>query len=427
MRLNGNMLSSVGRGGQASEHSRSAGEEGFVLPMVIFAMVLLIAIAVATLSTSADERMAGRALRESAKAFYAAEAGLNAAISGWDQAAYDTLLATPGDSLALSWQTLDNGSSYGAVVHRVDGGSGTRLYTITVVGRGVGGLRGQRILRVILRATEGSGEFEGVGAIQGRGSLRTENNNLIDGNDTIPPWYHWGQGDQCSADRTDNPAVVWDDTSQVEQIPPADLYGNPPIAEDTTINDETFSQYGGLTWDELKSKADKVIDATSGITSPIEPSDVSGFGSACDTSDPWNWGNWNDNPDCRDYLPIIYVKGDLTLTGGSSYGQGIVLVDGGDGNTAGRLSIRNGVVFNGIILVKGCLDLDNAGRIYGTMSVDGSVEGPNCSSMAYDVHIRNAGRYYWSSCVAEYTWGQAVGGPRTARPLSSGAWSQVIN
>ncbi len=70
------------------------------------ALVLLDAIAVASMMTTGHDRMTGRALRESAKAFYAAEAGANAIIAEWDQAGYDTLLAGPGDSLDLGWREM---------------------------------------------------------------------------------------------------------------------------------------------------------------------------------------------------------------------------------------------------------------------------------------------------------------------------------
>ena len=135
---------------------RERRDEGFALPTVILVMVLVSALALASLMTTGDERAAGRALRESAKAFYAAEAGANAVISDFDALSYDTLMSVPGDSADLGWQTLENGSSYGVMLRRVDGGGGKPLYFVSVTGRGVGGLRGQRTIGVALRATTGS-------------------------------------------------------------------------------------------------------------------------------------------------------------------------------------------------------------------------------------------------------------------------------
>ncbi len=145
------MLAIGDRHRQEPKGPRSTGDAGFALPGVLLALVLLGAIAVASLMTTGRDRMTGRALRESAKAFYAAEAGANAIIAEWDQAGYDTLLAGPGDSLDLGWRTLENSLSYWAMLRRVDGGSVPRFYTISVTGRGLGSLGGQRVVGLVMR------------------------------------------------------------------------------------------------------------------------------------------------------------------------------------------------------------------------------------------------------------------------------------
>lgn len=132
---------------------RGVGTEGFALPTVLIAMLLVSAIAVTALRTSSDERMTGRAMREAAKAFYAAEAAVNVVIAAWDQSSIDSSLAIPGDSLDLGWQTLENGCSYRSVVRRVDGGSGRKMYQISATGRGAGGFRSERNLSFLLRET----------------------------------------------------------------------------------------------------------------------------------------------------------------------------------------------------------------------------------------------------------------------------------
>lgn len=133
-------------------HERSEGAVGFALPAVLLVLILLMGIMVTSIVTTGDERTAGRALRESARAFYAAEAWINATIADWDAAAYEKLLAVPGDSLVLDWQTLENGCTYRSVIHRVDGGDSSwrRLYYITSLGRGVGPLAGQRELGMMV-------------------------------------------------------------------------------------------------------------------------------------------------------------------------------------------------------------------------------------------------------------------------------------
>lgn len=145
------MLDEVNRFRQSPVVRRLEETAGFALPTVLIVMMLISAIAVTALRTSSDERMIGRAMREAAKAFYAAEAGANAMVAAWDQSVIDAALAVPGDSLELGWQTLENGCRYRGVVRRVDGGSGLKMYQISATGRGPGDLRSERNLAFLLR------------------------------------------------------------------------------------------------------------------------------------------------------------------------------------------------------------------------------------------------------------------------------------
>ena len=104
---------------------------GFVLPTVLMLMMVLSTIGVFLLRSSSDQQRAGRAMRESARAFYAGDAGIQSAIANWDQAAMDTVLATPGDSLVAALTTIENGCSYQVVYTRIDGG-GTNEWLYSV-------------------------------------------------------------------------------------------------------------------------------------------------------------------------------------------------------------------------------------------------------------------------------------------------------
>ncbi|MDP3775143.1 MAG: hypothetical protein Q8Q85_12850 [Gemmatimonadales bacterium] len=55
---------------------------------------------------------------------------------------------------------------------------------------------------------------------------------------------------------------------------------------------------------------------------------------------------------CRNYFPIIYVNGDLKLTGG--YGQGILLV-------SGDLDVQGGFEFYGPVIIRGSLKTSGTG------------------------------------------------------------------
>ena len=132
---------------------------GFVLPTVLMLMMVLSTISVFLLISSGDQQRAGRAMRESARSFYAADAGLQSAIANWDQGAFDTLLANAGDSLVMSPTTIENGCSYQLVYTRIDGGDSIsdKLYSVASTGR-TPGLDGatQRVGAIIVG--EGGGE-----------------------------------------------------------------------------------------------------------------------------------------------------------------------------------------------------------------------------------------------------------------------------
>jgi hypothetical protein len=112
--------------------------DGFVLPMVVFAVAVMSIIVIASLATSSDERRASRAVRETTLAEYAADAGLRQTYGSWPVAAVTAL--NPGDSLDLGWQTLPNSGNsgrYRAVIYRLDNG-GLQEYNVVVQGRRTG-------------------------------------------------------------------------------------------------------------------------------------------------------------------------------------------------------------------------------------------------------------------------------------------------
>jgi hypothetical protein len=113
----------------------SANRDGFVLPTLVFSIVIMSVVTVALLTNAQDERRASRAVRESTLALYTAEAGLRQTYGNWPVAPVKAM--NPGDSLDLGWQTLPNNEKYRAVIHRVDNG-GLQEYNVIVQGRRTG-------------------------------------------------------------------------------------------------------------------------------------------------------------------------------------------------------------------------------------------------------------------------------------------------
>ncbi len=112
----------------------SGNEAGFALPSVLLLLTVLSTVSVFYLLGASDQQTAGRAMRESARSFYATDAGLNMLVAEWDSLRYDTLMANPGDSVDLGSKTLENGATYWARLRRLDGGSGDRLFSVRVRG-----------------------------------------------------------------------------------------------------------------------------------------------------------------------------------------------------------------------------------------------------------------------------------------------------
>jgi hypothetical protein len=126
------------------------GTPGFVLPAVMFGLVVMAVMGAASLRASGDEQRSVQAFRESSAAFYAGEGGLRKTIAEWPTTTVAAM--NPGDSLDLGWQTLANGAKYRAVIHEVDNAASLQVYLVIVQGRGPKGNGGQRTVEAVVAA-----------------------------------------------------------------------------------------------------------------------------------------------------------------------------------------------------------------------------------------------------------------------------------
>ncbi len=217
--------------------------EGFGLLASLFVLILIGAIGIAGIALTEKDMMAGRAVRQSAKAFYAAEAGLNAVLSGWESAGYGTLLAVPGDSTTVGPMTIENGFSYEGIVRRVDGGSATQIYVIRVTASGPGSAR--RMLRRVVFVPPPGGVI--TSALVSATGLSLDEENEISGYDhcagssndvagvTLPPGTFSEDDDDNTVEG--DPDFVYDDSTAIVAatgIDWAGLMGGTP-APDVTI------------------------------------------------------------------------------------------------------------------------------------------------------------------------------------------------
>jgi hypothetical protein len=425
---------------------RAADRAGFVLPMTIVVLVILAAMGITMIGMSRDETLAARAMHESSVALYAAEAGGQQVHASWDTwaAAVDAL--APGDSLDLGWQTLAGGASYRAVIQRLDNG-GQPMYALRVEGRGPGPLGGRRTLSYALTSLPGEA---GTGYKLGecceapvvlKGTFRQ--NGVDDGTvthsgfDTHPPG--WEAADVCADTLIDKPGLIMKDTTGMVLDPVNSLLlGVPPIVEDQLLSDSLFDYFGEHTWQDIKDKADIVIDSTGWVymadgsnphrvdTSlpdvgievtevyPRYKTDPETGGLVCDTNHPLNWGSPDPDDPCFNYFPVILSQGEVDLRGGPSYGgprfygQGVVILDFNEVARKGsEFELEHDAEFRGIVLGKGCVEVQYGASFYGSMYLDATYDGVTCDK-SHDFYEDCQGSdncrettLQWSQCAVD--------------------------
>jgi hypothetical protein len=421
------------------KRARLARREGFVLPTVIFALVIMTTIAIVALRTSVDEQQSTRAVRSSATAYYAAEAGLNAVQAVWNDTTnnFDSLAAVlvAGDSLIVGaswqatatvngtafkdgWHTLANGAKYQATIHRLDT-AGQMLFMISVEGRDAHDL-GERRLRVFVTPAP-SGAPGGLwtlgnccdAAATVRGAVRiSDSDDFVDGHDELPPG--WGTKDECP-DMVNKPGLIMDDTDLLD-LEDGWIDGEPALVEDATLNDSTFDYFGELTWQEIKDMATIVISSVGGgqIKLDLAPSYVGG---ACDTSDPENWGSNDPNDLCYDYYPVVLIQGEVEIKTG--YGQGIVLLDLLDPVTGSEFELEGGF-FAGLIIGKGCVEIQDGSDMWGAVFVDANYFNESLCNEDTPLRTHDHGTVTWSSCAINKVLGE-TGVAEAANPINVGS------
>ena len=198
----------------------------------------------------------------------------------------------------------------------------------------------------------------------------------------------------CQNGLEDKPGLIMKDTTQViHDNGTGVIEGVPPMVEDTTINDATFDSFGNKTWADLKAQANHIVGST---LSPLP----SYSGGNCNTSDPKNWGSNDPNDPCFDYFPIILIQGDVDAE--DNYGQGILILDWDPITLSGsEIDLEDGMVYNGIILGKGCIEVQRGAVLNGAAFVDGKFGATDLCNPDMPLDINADGKVQYSSCAIE--------------------------
>lgn len=375
-------------------------ERGFALAAVIMLIFVLGALGLFGVVLARNESRTYLRTTTKAASFYAAEAGLGLAIENWAGARAAT--TPPGSTTVLSQGSLPGGYQYSAQVLRLDDGSSVHpLFALRSTAQARSGESDQ----VGLLVTSVPLEIPINYALRVRGTTRIRGTAEVNGNDNIPP----SLSAECPPADTARPGIIINDSTNLDINGTPTIDGNPPITEDPDTTSGHFFDFGGMSFQELSRKANLTLDPNA-ILSGTDPGPTLNADGSCNTSDATNWGDpTNLGQPCSDWFPIIYAKGNLTLSG-SGAGQGILVVNG-------DLDLSGGVEFYGPVIVKGTLKSTGGGfHIYGGI-VAGATDVSDQSFLGGNSQLA------FSTCALR----RAVSHSDVATPkaLSERAWYQT--
>lgn len=356
-----------------------ARRDGFALVSALLALVVVGALLVGGFSAASSETRVADSERYAGLAIYAAERGLAEALA---TVLEPQLEAIPVDSTRTVLTDTLSGSrpanAYSVQVRRM----AQNTYLFLSTGSLVRGTRGAATRRVgvLARDRDMTGRFEQ--ALIVFGGLKMKGNVTVSGHDTIP-----GGWSDCDTLGT-KPGIVAKDTSLITENGSPNIYGDPPKEQDPSITTDDFDLFGSVTFDELaeiaKMGPHKYLNSSNAVSGvgPVES------GTECVMGRD-NWGDpTNETSPCHFYFPLIYSAGDFDF-GGTSVGQGILLVEG-------DLDLSGSARFYGIVIVKGELTVGSgSAQIVGTTLVGSEGNLTNLSTMSGTPTIQ------YSSCSVQ--------------------------
>jgi hypothetical protein len=317
-------------------------ERGMALAVAIFALVVVGALIAGAFFAGTQEQRVGENQRRMQQSFGVAEAGAQERVISWRPDSMNKRLAYPQDSVVMSTQNTFSGTgSYSGVSYKL----GPNIFLIDVTGRDRASAGGPLASgsgarqRIGMIARTAPIDFGIHASLTTQGGVNLTGNANISGVDQNPT--DWTS---CDPPGPTQPGVR-DNGSNVYTSGNGTVEGNPPVVNDPGINNNSFMNFGGATYDALAARATVTLPSGNYRTQPVENNGV------CDRTVLTNWGDgMNPLSACGNYFPIIHIAGDATLNG--DQGQGILLVDG-------TLYVQGSYQFFGIVVIQG--DLKTAG------------------------------------------------------------------
>jgi hypothetical protein len=325
-----------------------------------FVLVVVAALAAGVFFAALQEYRMGRNTAGERRAFDAAEAGLGVALGAPDLEA----LAV-GESTAFSGPLPAGAGNYAGSIERLS----TELLLVRSTGRDGGGTS-ERTLAMLARLVPVN--LDVPAALVSAGAVDVGPAGSVDGFGAVP------EGWDCAAPEDSVPGLLIGDSSRLRM---ADcgrsdcVRGSPGVQEDTAIRGASVPIFGEAGWAALLVRADTI-------------------------------GSEDETGGAGDRLSIVYVPGNLVLTGARS--QGVLLVEG-------DVSLEEGSVFVGLVIARGRLTIRaDGGRIVGAAVAASAEVGTGADG--------DSAAVVYSKCAVR----GAVSATAVARPLAERSWAAIF-
>jgi len=372
--------------------ARNRNERGVALIVSLLGLVMVGALVTGVLASGYVENRTGENTRRMERAFAIAEYGLSETVAQWNVGTFNVLNA--GQSVNVAGTVPGGTGTWSGTLRRLN----AEQFVVDITGRETGGNARQRLGAFIkLRPLA----IDIQAALTTRGTTRIGGSARVDANDHLPVGWT-----ECPPLEPTKPGVRIPQADDVEYTGGCTggtcVTGVPKVYEDPSVDDGTFFNYGDLDWNALTAMATKPLPA--GTYTSIGPTLTAG--GQCDIANPQNWGAPFDQlSPCANYFPIIYVPGNLSISGGR--GQGLLLVEG-------DLSVQGGYEHFGIVIVKGNLKTTGTGGHFtgGVLAANVDLDQ---SSVLGDAIIN------YSSCAVA----KAISASSPGAQLRSRGWMQV--
>jgi len=382
-----------------SAHAR---QRGIALPMAIASLAVISLLIAGSAFFALQEVRAGRNALTERRALEAAEYGATAVARDWDAQRNVTLPL--GSLLGPFHHVLAGAASASA---RVTRSSGTTFWVVSEGTSGVPTARAwaRRVVSVMYRLA--LPQPDTPAALTVRDSVEVSGGGVVTGADAAlmgSPLVG-----SCAAPAPSIAGIAAPDTSHVCDgscgSPAGNVRGIPPMLADPAAADSLrYRSFGDRTWHSLTASTDVTLPPNATVTPG--PSFAAG---ACRKGLADNWGDPGGHSACGSYFPVIWARGDVTISGGA--GQGILLAEG-------DVRIANGGSFVGLVVARDdIVMLTGGGRILGAALAGDSRTAPGDHSV-----IDHGGLIQYSACGLH----SALYGSAPLHRVRHRAWAEMF-